>query len=175
MYNPKSAYTKLALEAITDYVKNRKVKKVQDIPDELSVKQACFVSIHEKDGSLRGCIGTIEPQQDNLAEEIIHDAISAATEDFRFTPLTPDELDNIDISVDVLSIPEKINQIDQLEPKKYGVIVSDGVYRKGLLLPDIEGIDTVEDQLSIAKRKAGIYELENDELKIYRFTTTRFF
>lgn len=121
-----------------------------DLPD----RAGCFVSLHS-DGQLRGCIGTIAPVCDSLAEEIRRNAVEAATRDPRFPPVVPDELDALDIKVDVLHEPEPVDSLDDLDPKVYGVIVASG-YRRGLLLPDLEGVDTVEDQVSIAMRKAGI-------------------
>lgn len=117
-------------------------------------KKGAFVSI-KKEGQLRGCIGTIEPVRDCLAEEIIENAISAATRDPRFPPIDPTELKKLEISVDVLSPPEDISGKDQLDVKEYGVIVSKG-FRRGLLLPNLEGVDSVDKQISIALEKAGI-------------------
>jgi len=112
------------------------------------------------------------PTRKNVAEEIIYNAIAASSEDPRFYPVTPEELPYIEYSVDVLEHPEEVKDISELDPKVYGVIVEKG-FRKGLLLPDLEGVDTVEQQLSIAKRKAGIWEGEED-VRIYRFTVTRY-
>lgn len=124
------------------------------------------------DGSLRGCIGTYVPTKENLAEEIRDNAIAAAVEDPRFLPVSTNELDDIKVSVDILSEPEEVSGINQLDPKKYGIIVAKG-YRRGLLLPDLEGIDTVQEQLKIARRKAGI--LDNEKITVYRFTVERFY
>src|SRR5207302_8814623 len=118
-------------------------------------RAAVFVSLHLKDGSLRGCIGTVQPVEENRAREIIRNAISAATRDPRFLPVRPDELALLDYSVDVLSAPEPIASIHQLDPKRFGVIVEKG-WRRGLLLPDIEGVKTPELQVTIALDKGGI-------------------
>lgn len=146
---------------------------IPDIPSEMEKlkkeKKAAFVSL-KKDGRLRGCIGTILPCYDNLAEEIAYNAVSAATRDPRFLPVEEDELDEIVYSVDILEKPEPCTKED-LDPKKYGVIVSKGS-RKGLLLPDLEGVDTVEEQLKIALQKAGISE--DEDYRIERFTVTRY-
>ncbi len=177
MYSPKTIYAKLALEVISNYLKGGDVEKIEkrEVPKELSKKQACFVTIHNLDGSLRGCIGTITSYNENLYHEIIHNAISAAVHDPRFEPMTEDELDNIKVSVDVLSVPEKIQSLDELDPKKFGIIVSDYEYRRGLLLPNLEGVDTIKQQLSIASQKAGIYESNIKKLDIYKFTSTRYY
>ncbi|GAI51622.1 unnamed protein product, partial [marine sediment metagenome] len=122
-------------------------------------------------GELRGCIGTFEPQKDNVAKEIITNAISSATRDPRFLPVTPDELKDLEYSIDVLSKPEPVESQDQLDHKKYGVIVEAG-WRKGLLLPDLEGVDTVEEQVDICRQKAGIDP--NEPVKLYRFEVKRY-
>ncbi|MBO6109211.1 MAG: AmmeMemoRadiSam system protein A, partial [Eubacterium sp.] len=140
---------------------------------ELEDKHAgAFVSIH-KEGRLRGCIGTISATKDRVADEIIENAISASVRDPRFDPIEEDELDRLEISVDILSDAEEISSVDQLDPKRYGVIVTKGM-RRGLLLPDLDGVDTVEEQLSIAKRKAG---LSGDEkgCTVERFEVVRHF
>ncbi|MBQ7195985.1 MAG: AmmeMemoRadiSam system protein A [Synergistaceae bacterium] len=133
--------------------------------------KSCFVSIKAKTGELRGCIGTLSPIHESLDKEIIANAVSASTRDPRFPPMTQDELSNVIFSVDVLSEAEPIESIKQLNPKKYGVIVSKG-YRRGVLLPDLEGVDTAEQQVQIAAMKAGIYDL--DRIKLERFTVTRY-
>lgn len=171
--SPHSAHVKLALKAIEERILHgRTMEPAADLPPEiLNERAACFVSI-KKGGNLRGCIGTIEPTQDCLAREIIHNAISAATRDPRFPPVRPDELPLLTCSVDVLYPPEPIKDKSELDPRKYGVVVECG-YRRGLLLPDLEGVDTVEDQIAIASQKAGIYPDENPQL--YRFEVQRYY
>ena len=150
---------KLATASIHEYVNNKRVLKDYDIPDIIKGQRAgSFVSVHEN-GMLRGCIGTILPVRDTLAEEIVRNAVSAVSEDPRFAPVTPDELDDLEINVDILTEPEDISSMDELDVKKYGVIVTSG-YKRGLLLPDLEGVDTVIEQVLIAKRKAGIGDRE---------------
>ena len=170
--NEESAYVRLARETIENYVKYGKIiSPPQDLPTEMINKKAgVFVSL-KKFGNLRGCIGTFMPTQENIAQEIIKNAISAAIDDPRFSPVTVSELEDLSISVDVLTAPEEVKDISQLDPKKYGVIVSSG-YKKGLLLPDLEGVDTVEYQIDIAKRKAGIYP--DEKVKLYRFEVKRY-
>ena len=133
-------------------------------------KAGVFVSIH-KSGELRGCIGTFEPQKANVAEETIANAISSATRDPRFFPITPDELKDLEYSVDVLTKPEPVKSQDQLDPKKYGVIVECG-WRRGLLLPDLEGVDSVDYQIDICRQKAGI--MPHEPVKLYRFEVKRY-
>ena len=167
-----SAYVKLARETIENYIKQGKtITLPPDLPEEMiNQKAGVFVSL-KKFGDLRGCIGTFMPTQENIAQEIIRNAISAAVDDPRFFPVNASELEDLSISVDVLSAPEEVKDTSQLDPKKYGVIVSSG-YKKGLLLPDLEGVDTVEYQINIAKRKAGIYP--DEKVKLYRFEVKRY-
>lgn len=164
-------YVKLARRSLESYILHGKRIGVPDgLPEEMLKTQAgAFVSIH-KQGQLRGCIGTILPTQDSVAEEIIENAISASTRDPRFDPITADELPLLEISVDVLGEPEDIPSADMLDVKRYGVIVTNG-YRRGLLLPDLDGVDTVEDQIDIARRKAGIPA--GAPLKLQRFEVIR--
>lgn len=133
--------------------------------------KSCFVSIKTKAGELRGCIGTLSPLHETLDKEIIANAVSASTRDPRFPPMEKYELNNVMFSVDVLSEAEYIESVQQLNPKKYGVIVSKG-YRRGVLLPDLEGVETAEQQLEIAAMKAGLHNLESVMLE--RFTVTRY-
>ncbi|MEJ5228791.1 MAG: AmmeMemoRadiSam system protein A [Pseudothermotoga sp.] len=167
-------FVKWAISSIENWVRLRRlVDPVADgaPKDLLTRKSGAFVSLHKLDGSLRGCIGTYLPARENLAEEIRDNAIAAAMEDPRFSPVTVDELDDIEVSVDILSEPERISKLEELDPKKYGVIVVSG-FRRGLLLPDLPGVDTVEQQLAIAKRKAGIFG--GEKIVIYRFTVERY-
>ena len=162
---------KLAKDTIEEYVRNGNIiKPPSKLPDEMSEKAAVFVSIKKK-GELRGCIGTLQPTKENVALEIIQNAVSSATQDPRFPPVTPAEIDELEYSVDVLSEPERISGKEELDPKKYGVIVKSGENR-GLLLPDLEGVDTSEEQIRIAAMKAGIYSAEGMEL--YRFEVKRY-
>lgn len=169
--NSTSPHAQLAGAAIECYVRHgRTIDVPGDTPD--AIKSTCagaFVCL-KIEGQLRGCIGTIEPVQGSLAQEIIENAISAATRDPRFLPVEADELDSLDVSVDVLFPPEPVDCIDELDPKQYGVIVQNGS-RRGLLLPDLDGVDTAEQQVEIAKHKAFISRSEPVDL--YRFKVVR--
>ena len=166
-----SPHVALARRAVEEYVRRRKVMQApESLPEGMERAAGVFCSIH-KGGQLRGCIGTTEPVRASIAEEIISNAISAAMRDPRFEPVEEDELDDLVYSVDVLSEPEPILGPDELDPARYGVIVSRRG-RVGLLLPDLDGIDTVEQQISIARRNAGIGEREVVELA--RFEVTRY-
>lgn len=161
----------LAKKSIENYIRYRKViKPPENLSPEMRDRAGVFVSL-KKHGRLRGCIGTFLPTTENVATEVIKNAIAAATQDPRFESVTEDELEEITYSVDVLSSPEKVTDISMLDQKKYGVIVSCGA-RKGLLLPDLEGVNTVEEQLKIAKMKAGIGPDEKPE--IFRFSVKRY-
>jgi len=172
-------FIRLAQSAIERYVKEgahlnwddyRRTCDDKFVQEAESTRAGAFVSIHKGD-SLRGCIGTIQPTCENLAEEIIYCAVEAASSDPRFFPVSKAELEFLDIKVDVLEPPEDIDDKSFLDAKRYGVIVSKGT-RRGLLLPNLEGVDTVEEQLSIAKKKAGIDEYE-ENVKLKRFQVIR--
>ena len=164
-------YVKLARLSLETFVKTHEPAELpKNLPEELTNRRAgAFVSLH-KDGNLRGCIGTIAATQKNLAEEILQNAISACSRDPRFEPVTVDELDDIEYSVDVLSEPERIFNVKQLDVHRYGVIVENGT-RRGLLLPDLDGVDTVAEQIAIAKRKAGIRA--DEQVAMWRFEVIR--
>ncbi len=165
------AYVRLAKASLETFIlTGQTISSPKELPEEMTNTRAgAFVSIH-KGGQLRGCIGTFLPTRRNLAEEIIYNAISASTKDPRFQPIGAEELPFLEINVDVLSEPEPIDSPDKLDVKRYGVIVTNG-RRRGLLLPDLEGVDTVEEQIAIAKQKANIRLDESVELQ--RFEVVR--
>jgi hypothetical protein len=162
---------RLAKETVESYVREGKqVGALTELMPEMRERAGVFVSIH-KQGELRGCIGTFEPTKENVAEEVMANAISSATRDPRFPPVAPSELDDLEYSVDILTKPEPIKDVSQLDPKRYGVIVQSG-FRRGLLLPDLEGVDSVEEQIAICRLKAGISP--NEPITLYRFEARRF-
>lgn len=163
-------YVQLARDTIERYVKGEKIPEYNG-PEDLKLYQAgAFVSIH-KHHALRGCIGTFLPTKSSVAAEVISNAIAASSRDPRFYPVTERELPDLEISVDVLSEPEPIQDKSELDIKKYGIIVSDSYGRRGLLLPDLEGVESVDHQISIAMSKAGI--MDEDDIEIERFTVIR--
>ena len=171
-------YVRLARFSLESYVtmgkritlKDLTGKKWEDMPSQMFEQKAgTFVSIH-KNGALRGCIGTILPTCKDVAHEIMQNAISAGTNDPRFPMIREDELDLLEMSVDVLSPPEPIDSPDQLDVRRYGVIVSHG-RKRGLLLPNLDGVDTIEDQIDIARQKAGIGD--DEEYSLERFEVIR--
>lgn len=167
------AYVLWAIEVIENLILKGKVIDIPEyIPHQLlEIQAGAFVTLHMEDLTLRGCIGTIMPTQKNLALEIRENAIAAATRDPRFNAVSPDELDHIVVSIDILSQPVECKSLDELNPKKFGVIVESG-YKRGLLLPDLEGVDTVNTQLEIAKRKAGIGS--HEPVQVYKFEVNRY-
>ncbi len=172
MRRKEDAYVRLARASISSWVREKKRPVLpEDLPGEILKDRAgVFVSLH-KDGRLRGCIGTIQATRKNIAEEIVENGISAATKDPRFSPVRPDELDALEISVDILGEPERISSKEELDVKRYGVIVSKG-FRRGLLLPNLDGIDSVDEQVAIALRKAGLSEREK-VFEMERFEVVR--
>ncbi len=204
--NPLVNLVKLAVE---NFIKEGKIIEVpEDLPEEFYKRRAgTFVTI-EKDGELRGCIGTYLPTRINIAEEVVHNAVAAAVEDYRFGPIQKEELPYLSFTVYILSYPKPVKDIKELNPKKFGVIVKTGPftypnekevvldealphlpphlhleegsafdgtipYKTGLLLPDLEGVDTIEQQIEICCQKGGI-DSEREKIFIYRFTVEKY-
>jgi AmmeMemoRadiSam system protein A len=167
-----SAYVRLARMNIEEFVKTGKIITLPEhLPEEaLTERAGVFVSL-KTGGNLRGCIGTIMPTQENIAQEILKNSISAASEDPRFEPLEEHELDDLHYSVDVLGVAEPIENTDELDVIRYGVIVTSGC-KRGLLLPNLDGVDTVEKQVSIVLQKAGINK--NEQYSLERFEVIRY-
>lgn len=163
---------RIAKDAVELYIKDGRTLEVSDdgLPTELKRKGGVFVCL-KIGGRLRGCIGTYNPTEPNIARETVKNAIAAATCDPRFMCVRPEELDKIEYTVDVLTSPEPVSGIEDLDPKRYGVIVQSGS-RRGLLLPDIEGISSAKEQVSIAMQKAGI--LPGTQVKLFRFEVERY-
>lgn len=185
-----NALVLLAKEAVENYIKNREIIEIpNDLPKKFLAKKAgVFVTI-EKNGQLRGCIGTYLPTKENIAKEVIYNAIAAATEDYRFGQIEKEELPYLSYTVYILSEPELVKDIKELNPKKFGIIIktipitsSTGidvvfnghfVSKTGLLLPDLEGINTVEKQISIACQKGGINPFR-EKILIYKFKVEKY-
>ena len=167
---PMHPVVRLAQEAVELYVRDGAVLKPEATSPELRARAGVFVSLHKR-GDLRGCIGTFEPTRKNVAEEIVANAISSATHDPRFSPVRSNELADLDYSVDILTKPEPVECVDQLDARRYGVIVEAG-WRRGLLLPDLEGVDTAEQQIEICRMKAGIGA--GEPVRLYRFEVKRY-
>jgi AmmeMemoRadiSam system protein A len=160
----------LAIDTIESYIKNGTVIRPSITDPVMNERAGVFVSL-KKAGMLRGCIGTFMPTKESVAQEVVMHAIQSATQDPRFPPVRSDELDQLEYSVDILTAPEPVNDRSELDPKKYGIVVESG-FRRGLLLPDLDGVNTVDEQISICRMKAGISESE--PVKLYRFEVRRF-
>lgn len=175
--------------AVETYIKERKIIDTPSwLPEEFKKRKAgVFVTI-QKEGHLRGCIGTYLPTKPNIAQEIIHNAIAAATEDYRFPPIQKEELPYLTYTVYILNPPQPVKNLEELDPKKYGIIVKTlplfsphqevifnghPLPKTGLLLPDLEGINTPEEQISIACQKGGI-DLEKEKIFLYKFTVEKY-
>jgi AmmeMemoRadiSam system protein A len=161
----------LAIEAVRYFLANGKPLPRPDLGNQFNEKFAVFVSI-KQNKNLRGCIGSITPRTSNLGNEIILNAVKAATKDPRFPPISKLELSNLTFSVDVLTPLEPITNCSEHDPNKYGLVVKQGS-KSGLLLPDLEGVKTAEKQLEICKKKAGISSSES--LEMFRFEVKRYF
>lgn len=170
----------LAERAVNEYVRHGQHLTLSeaDVLDpalraSLNARAGTFVSIHKKNGDLRGCIGTFQPMRANIAEEVIENAIASATRDPRFYPVQEWELDDLDYSVDVLSAPEPVASVQELDPQVYGVIVSDTKgTRRGLLLPMLEQVKTAHEQVDIARQKAFIGI--DEPVQLFRFRVERY-
>ncbi len=167
-------YVSLARQAVEHYVQNGELLPLPEgLPSKLYNRQAgVFVTII-KDDELRSCIGTYQPTQENLAQEIIASASAAASKDHRFGPITSQELPHLSYKGYVLETPEQISELSQLDPRQYGLMVQDSLGRSALLLPGLEGIDTPTEQLEAACRKACI-DLERSDITLYRFSAQKF-
>ena len=161
------SYVNLAFESLKYYFDTKQKMSIPpNLPEEmLTNKAGVFVSLYKFD-TLRGCIGTILPTTNTIAEEIINNSLSAALNDYRFPPLTKEELKWLNISVYILKEPEPISSLDMLDVHKYGIIVTHGL-KRGVLLSDLDGVDTIKKQIAIAKEKASIKP--NEDCKIERF------
>ena len=163
----------LARLTVEKYVKARKTPDLIKALDGVEIlKAGTFVSIKTKSGELRGCIGTIFPTKNLISEEIISNAVAAATRDPRFDEIKRNELDNLKYSVDILFPPEKVASIEELDAKIYGIIIASESGRQALLLPDLEGVDSVEAQINVCMRKAGI--MQNEPIAVQRFKVERY-
>lgn len=166
------SYLKLAKTAVVKYIKEGVViSPPKKLSKGMQKKAGVFVSLHRKSGELRGCIGTFLPTTENIACEIIRNAIAAATDDPRFSPVKAEELPDLVYSVDILSLPKSTKSYKRLNSQKFGLIVSTSDGRRGLLLPDIPGVNTAQEQFQICCLKAGINPKE--KVMLQTFTVER--
>jgi AmmeMemoRadiSam system protein A len=169
------ALARRAIELHVGEARRLDLPPLQELDPEMHRQAGAFVTIRRQ-GKLRGCIGTIQPVCENVAEEVIQNAVSAATRDPRFPPLHRDELEDLEVKVDVLGEPELVDNLDQLDPKRYGLIIQSlkNAWKRGLLLPDLEGIDTVEKQVHWTRHyKAGITD-PDEPVQMFRFEVKRY-
>lgn len=165
-------YIELARHAIETYLATGQTATPPDpMPADMARPGVVFVSLHQADGKLRGCRGTIRPTEPTLAEAIIKTAIASATDDPRFQPVILGEMGSMKLKVDVLSSFEPVTELSQLNEKIYGVLIQSD-QRRALLLPDIAAVDSVPRQLELVRRKAGIGS--NESVELYRFSVTRY-
>ncbi len=166
----------LARRTVEEYVRHRRtLDPPSPLPPEIQQPAGAFVTLHWR-GQLRGCIGTLHPTRDSVAEEVIHNAISAASRDPRFDPVRANELADLEIKVDVLGEPEPVTSEDELDPKRFGLIVQSQrqPWKRGVLLPDLPGIDSVDKQVYWTRvHKAGISD-PDEPVEMYRFEVTRY-
>lgn len=168
---PSHPLVDLAIRSVKHHLENGQALPCPNpLPKEMQDQAGTFVSI-KKNGLLRGCIGTISPKYANIAEEVIQNAIKAANEDPRFPAIEIQELKELTFSVDVLTPPEKIDDTKSLDVKRYGLIVS-SEDKRGLLLPNMESVKTVDQQLKVCLKKSSIKEADNYEL--HRFEVKRY-
>lgn len=173
------SYVDLANQAVKYYLENHGIMQTPPnlSPDLFERRAGVFVTIYNKNASgqkeLRGCIGTYMPQQKSIAEEIIHNAVAAASQDYRFTPLSKADLLKITVEVSILERPEPVSKLEDLDPKKYGIIVQTPDGRCGLLLPDLEGVSDIKQQVLIACQKGNINP-DRDQLILQRFITDKY-
>ncbi len=176
MYIPKSFHTTIVLEALIDHFANGKGNdiNIDDLPEEFSKPAACFVSLYMEDGKMRGCMGSIAPQEENLFNEIISNTMHAAFNDNRFAPLKKNELEHVSITVEIVEPMQKITSLEELQPDVYGVMIKDKNGKMGVMLPYPEQIITVGQQLKMACDKGGINCTNIKELDIYKFKVVCF-
>ncbi|MGD9048723.1 MAG: AmmeMemoRadiSam system protein A [Anaerolineae bacterium] len=166
----------LARKTIEHWVKDgEQLDPPENLPPEMQRQAGAFVTLR-RGGQLRGCVGTIAPACETLAHEVIRNAISAASYDTRFDPLRREELEGLEVKVDVLSDPEPVTSLDELDPKRYGLIVQSKLdpSKRGLLLPDLEGIDTVEQQVYSTRRYKALITDPNEPVQMFRFEVMRY-
>lgn len=166
-------YVKLAKAATENYIQKRRIILIpENLPQDFYSRRAgVFVTIH-KDKELRGCIGTFLPTKDNIAEEIVSNAVAACSRDYRFSPIAKEELPELNHEVSILNKPELVKDLQKHNPKKHGIIVKCADSRCGLLLPDLKGVDTTDQQIFISCQKGRI-DVKSDDYELYEFTVEK--
>lgn len=176
MFKAKTNYAKIAFDTILFYVSTGQIRKNDEnkISADLKLKRACVVSIYDSNNNLRGCIGDMFPKNKYLYDEIIENAIAAASKDKRYNPLSKEELNQIKVTVDVLSMPQKVETFNDIKPQKYGLYVKDKGGSSGFVMPGTKGIKTTDQLIEAAKKAAGLTNKENKELEFMYFKSARY-
>ncbi|MFO7842710.1 MAG: AMMECR1 domain-containing protein [Bacteroidales bacterium] len=176
MFNAKTNYAKIAFETILFYVSTGQIRKKDEnkISADLKLKRACVVSIYDSNQNLRGCMGDPFPQKSNLYDEIIENSIAAASKDTRYEPLQKDELNQIKVAVDVVSIPKKADNFKDVKPQKHGLYVTDKEGNSGFIMPGTKGIKTTDQLIKAVKKSAGLEDKEHKNLAFMIFKTARY-
>lgn len=170
-----SPYVTLAKQAVEAYILQKLIiPPPKGLPKEMFTQKAgVFVTIYNG-AELRGCIGTYLPAQNDLAHEIIENSVSACSRDYRFAFITPNELPKLRYEVSILSEPKPVEDVRQLDHHRDGIIARCDDGRCGLLLPDLDGIANVQQQIYIACQKGGI-DPQLDDPNLFRFTVEKHF
>jgi hypothetical protein len=176
MFNAKTNYAKIAFKTILFYVSTGQIRKNDEnkISPDLKLKRACVVSIYDSNNNLRGSMGSLFPKNNCLYDEIIENAIAAASKDSRFNPVSKDELNQIKVQVDVLSTPQKTETFNEIKPQKYGLYVKDKEGNSGFVMPRTKGIRTADQLIEAAKKAAGFKDNDNKELEFMYFKSARY-
>ena len=171
MYIPKSFHTTLALETLIDHFSGGKgiSLTIDDMPEEFSKPAACFVTLNDSNRKMRGCMGTVSANKEDLYSEIINNTNYAAFKDNRFPPLEKKELDHVSFAVEIVGPMIKVSSLEELNPDKYGIMVKDEHGNMGVMLTIPERSITPEQQLALACKKGAITEKKINNLNIYRF------
>jgi len=166
------SYVLLAKKAVEEYIMYNNVISHQNIYENYIHDKGVFITIN-KNNKLRGCMGTYYPTKETIEDEIINNAILAATSDNRFKKINIDELNKLTYSVTLINEPKIVNDKIELNPKKYGILVASNLGKTGILLPNLDGVDTIDKQLDIVLKKASI-NLNNEETKLHKFTVEKY-
>lgn len=176
MFKPKTTYAKIAFETILFYVSTGQIRKTDEskVSSDMKLNRACVVSIYDTENNLKGCVGDLFPKNKILYDEIVENAVAAASMDKRFKPLSSDDLNNIKVIVEVLSIPQKVENFNELKVEKHGLYVKHQSGENGFVMPGTKGIKTVDQLINVAKETAGLEDKENNELEFMYFKSTRY-
>ncbi|MGM0407666.1 MAG: AMMECR1 domain-containing protein [Bacteroidota bacterium] len=176
MFKPKTTYAKIAFETILFYVSTGQIRKTDEnkVSPDLKLNRACVVSVYDTENNLMGCVGDLFPKNKILYDEIVENAVAAASLDSRFKPITSNDLNNIKVIVDVLSIPQKVENFNELKPEKHGLFVKDQSGKSGFVMPGTKGVKTVAQLIDATKEVAGLQDNDDENLEFMYFKSTRY-